>query len=107
MEQRIAEPLGMGSTGISLNASMQRRLAPLLMTQQVRGEFPGIGLGWSISGSEEHKMYAHNGGTGGYRTFTAFSPTKKCGVIVMTNSDTSPDDIGIHLMVEDYPLKEF
>lgn len=155
---RIAGPLGMESTGIKLDTSMQHRLAPpyayrdgelvpvknwdvrtlegagalrssaadmlrylaaelglasspldeaIALTQQVRGEFPGIGLGWSVSGTEENKIYAHNGGTGGYRTFTGFSVADKRGVIVMTNSTDSPDDVGIHLMVEDYPLKEF
>lgn len=78
------------------------------LTQQLRGEFTdaGIGLGWSITGSNEKRIYAHNGGTGGYRTFAAFSLEEQRGVVVMTNSTESPDDIGRHLMLEDFPLAE-
>lgn len=77
------------------------------LSQEPRGKFTGagIGLAWSIGGSEERPIYAHNGGTGGYRTFAGFVPSEKFGVIVMTNSTASVDDIGVHLLVDSFPLE--
>ena len=48
----------------------------------------------------------HNGGTAGYRTFLAFSPARKVGVVVLTNSGgEGADDIGLHLLDPARPLK--
>lgn len=40
----------------------------------------------------------HNGGTGGFRTFAGFDPAARRGVVVLTNSSRSFDDIGFHLL---------
>ena len=56
-------------------------------------------------------MLWHNGGTGGYRSFTAFSTDKKLGVIVLaTTSASYVDPLGFELMTlllggETTPLK--
>jgi hypothetical protein len=47
----------------------------------------------------------HNGGTGGYRTFIGFDPARRIGVVVLSNVNASPDDIGFHLLDETYPLR--
>jgi len=57
-----------------------------------------IGLAW-ISQKKGDLAYTwHNGGTGGFRTFTGFSKNKKVGVIVMANSSQSVDAIGIRIL---------
>lgn len=61
-------------------------------------------LGWSVSGSDQRRIYAHNGGTGGYRTFAAFVPSENRGLVVLSNSSVSVDDVGIRLLVESFPL---
>lgn len=68
------------------------------------GVTPKVGLGWHLLKSGEKEVLAHSGGTGGYRTFAAFVPAEKKGVVVMTNSATGIDDIGIHLLNPAVPL---
>ena len=57
-----------------------------------------VGLGWHINKDGDEKVIWHNGGTGGYRAFAGFSPDKKMGVVLLTNSTESVDDIGFHLL---------
>ncbi|MBX3394216.1 MAG: serine hydrolase [Phycisphaerae bacterium] len=64
-----------------------------------------IGLGWHISNDKGTEIIWHNGGTGGYRAFCGFAPSKKLGVVVLTNSSESADDIGFHLLEKKYRLK--
>jgi len=58
-----------------------------------------LGLAWHILttpfGSD---ITWHNGGTGGYRTFIGFDASRHAGVVVLSNSATSVDDIGLHLV---------
>ena len=64
-----------------------------------------IGLGWHILARPVGNIVWHNGGTGGYRTFTGFDPVRKLGVVVLSNLDASVDDIGYHLLDETFPLR--
>jgi len=57
-----------------------------------------VGLGWHIRSGDNSTIIWHNGGTGGYRTFAGFVNEKQKGVIVLTNSNTSADDIGFHIL---------
>jgi D-alanyl-D-alanine-carboxypeptidase/D-alanyl-D-alanine-endopeptidase len=63
-----------------------------------------IGLAWHIRKANGRTLVMHNGGTGGYRTFTGFDQTNKRAVVVLTNSALSSDDIGIHLLDPTVPL---
>lgn len=64
-----------------------------------------IGLNWITLHAGADTIVWHNGGTGGYRTFAGIEPSKKIGVIVLTNSGgTSADDIGLHLLAPHLPL---
>ncbi len=64
-----------------------------------------IGLNWHIRGVGADSIVWHNGGTGGYRTFIGFIPSKKIGVVVLTNSGgEGADDIGFHLLSPALPL---
>jgi serine-type D-Ala-D-Ala carboxypeptidase/endopeptidase len=65
---------------------------------------PMVGLGWHIAQADALTITWHNGGTGGYRSFIGFTNKGK-GVVVLTNSTTSVDDIGMHLLNPTSPLK--
>lgn len=58
----------------------------------------GIGLGWTLSRIFENNVIEHGGGTGGFSTFIAFEPIRKRGVVVLSNSNTPVNDIGLHLL---------
>lgn len=53
-----------------------------------------MGLGWHYS----NDIVWHNGGTGGYRAFAGFVKGTQRGVVVLTNSTKSVDDIGLKLL---------
>lgn len=64
---------------------------------------PSIGLNWLISGSDSPIVW-HSGGTAGFRSFIAFDPDRRVGVVVLSNSGVSVDDIGFHLLDPATPL---
>ena len=64
-----------------------------------------IGLNWIIRHAGPDTIVWHNGGTGGYRTFIGFEPSRRTGVVVMTNTGgAGADDIGFHLLDPALPL---
>lgn len=50
-----------------------------------------IGLAWLTTKDE---VIWHNGGTGGYRSFLGFSADGRRGVVILTNTAVSVDDLG-------------
>lgn len=65
----------------------------------------GIGLNWLIAHAGPDTILWHNGGTGGYRTFIGFEPSRRTGVVVMTNSgNEGADDVGFHILNSGLPL---
>ncbi len=65
----------------------------------------GVGLGWHIKKGKEGAVIWHNGGTGGFRTFTGFVKETGKGVVVLTNSTDGSDDIGFRLLDSSSKLK--
>lgn len=65
-----------------------------------------IAYNWFIQTKNGNSSIWHNGGTGGYRTYIAFDPKNRTGVVVLSNlsSEAGPDDIGRHLLDPTYPL---
>jgi len=64
-----------------------------------------LGLAWHILTTQSGANITwHNGGTGGYRTFTGFDPVRHTGVVVLSNSNTGVDDIGLHFIDPRLPL---
>ena len=83
--------------------------AAMQLSHQARHDMAGtnrVGLGWHIGNGAEGDFVWHNGGTGGYRTFSGFSPKTGRGVVVLTNSTQGADDIGFHLLDSNAPLQE-
>lgn len=62
-----------------------------------------IGYGWHI---RDENIVWHNGGTGGFRSFVGFDKTKKKAIVILSNSTMGVDDLGFHLLNEQYLLKE-
>jgi D-alanyl-D-alanine-carboxypeptidase/D-alanyl-D-alanine-endopeptidase len=68
-----------------------------------------IALGWHIAKTASgDEVVWHNGGTGGYRSFTGFDPKTRTGIIVLSNAATrfDVDDIGRHLLDPASPLAQ-
>ena len=88
---------------VSANAGIEdsdQYPAMQLAHKNSRGEDsnPQVGLGWHVMHNDGIEIIWHNGGTGGYRAFAGFVKGGKVGVVVLTNSTASVDDIGIHLL---------
>jgi Beta-lactamase class C and other penicillin binding proteins len=69
------------------------------------GSNNSIGLAWNTVGLFGTNITWHNGGTGGFRTFIGLDDAHHRGVIVLTNSTNSPDDIGFHLLEPRVPVE--
>lgn len=64
-----------------------------------------IGLGWHILRIDGRTVVWHNGGTGGYHAFAGFEPATGRGVVLLANSTDDIDDIGVHLLDPQSPLR--
>lgn len=98
-------------TFIRANAdSTSRPLGPTLaMTHGERrpGGSPSLSLGlaWHrLRLPSGHVIVFHNGGTGGYRTFTGYSEKTGESVVVLANSATGVDEIGFRLLDPGFPV---
>jgi len=65
-----------------------------------------VSLGWHVWNKHDAEIIWHNGGTGGFRSFTGFRLDKKQGVVVLANSTQDIDIIGLHLLEPKYALPE-
>jgi len=84
-------------------------MAAMLNVRKPSGN-PGleIALAWHILSAkgDDGMIVWHNGGTGGYRSFIAYAPKTRAGVVVLSNAETNAgvDDIGVHLLRPTTPL---
>ena len=66
--------------------------------QQFKNDNTAIALAWFFYSLKDNEIKLwHNGGTYGFSSFCIFNKTKKCGLIVLCNSGTGVDDVGINL----------
>ncbi|MER3432552.1 MAG: hypothetical protein C4288_03760 [Leptolyngbya sp. ERB_1_1] len=93
----------MGLTESSLFPAMQK-----MQTVQRQTDTPdlGMGLGWQVYRKYGTEIVWHNGITGGYHSFIGFNKKKQLGVVVLFNSSRNIDDIGLHLLEQQFPLEE-
>ncbi len=64
-----------------------------------------LGLAWHRTRMPSgHTIVWHNGGTGGYRSFTGYDETTGLGVVVLTSTANSVDEIGMYLLDASVPL---
>jgi CubicO group peptidase (beta-lactamase class C family) len=64
-----------------------------------------VGMGWHIVTLDGVKMVWVNGQTRGFRSFIGYAPDLHAGVVVLSNSANSIDDVGVHLLDSKAPLK--
>ena len=57
-----------------------------------------VRLGWQAAALGGATVLWHNGGTGGYRSFAGFVPDFRVGVVVLSNSGSDVDPIGMALL---------
>lgn len=85
-----------------LVAEMNSKITPeiLFKPRYDYDEKRKIAMGWILQNSDQddHQIVWHNGGTGGFRSFTGFVRDKDLAVVVLTNSTHSVDEIGFGLI---------
>lgn len=57
-----------------------------------------IGLAWHLDPLGPETMHWHNGGTGGFCSFLGFVKARNVGVVLLSNSANSVDDLGIDIL---------
>ena len=156
---RIAEPLAMASTRITLSPALQARLAVghdgeltkvaswhlseafvgagalrssandllvflaanlgyastplapamadmLKVRRPIGGGSHEMALGWHVLKRANMEIVWHNGQTGGYHSYVGYDAKTRTGVVVLSNSSSDIDDIGMHLLDASLPLKK-
>ncbi|MBU1375592.1 MAG: beta-lactamase family protein [Alphaproteobacteria bacterium] len=90
-----------------LEAELGYRRSPLAaaMSGMLSEDRPGMAgmrqaLGWMTLDTPSGRIVTHSGGTIGQRAFTAFNPTTRQGVVVLSNSEgvAGADDIGLFVI---------
>ena len=71
-----------------------------LRAQRALGSTGGdsIGMNWLLMRAGDRVVAWHNGGTGGSRSFLGLDPVRRRAVVVLTNSATSADDLGMMIL---------
>jgi CubicO group peptidase (beta-lactamase class C family) len=64
----------------------------------------GIGLAWFVLERPHTSISYHTGGSAGYRSFIGLDLGQCKGVVVLSNLDYAPDDIGFHILDSSLPL---
>ncbi len=93
--------LGIGTVPESLRIALDESTRPRADTDEKTRK---VALGWMIELSRANpkppELVWHNGGTGGFSSFFGFIREKKCGVVVLGNSDSSVDEIGFGVLAQ-------
>ena len=66
-----------------------------------------IGLGWFINHQYDNNIIWHNGATGGFKSYIGFDVKNQRGVVILSNSTRSVNDIGFHIINTNFKIKEF
>lgn len=83
-----------------------RSLASTHAVRYVISPDASMALGWIRYTEDQDTVLWHPGETGGYHTFIGINPDRGTGVVVLSSSRTSIDDIGFHLLLPDSPLED-
>jgi CubicO group peptidase (beta-lactamase class C family) len=96
----LAANLGLDTT--PLNLALAEMLKVRRPTQYAE---LNIALGWHVATLHGKEIVWLSGQTAGYRAFIGFTPANKAGVVVLSNASNTIDDIGVHLLDNDTPLR--
>jgi serine-type D-Ala-D-Ala carboxypeptidase/endopeptidase len=75
-----------------LKSPLQPAMKETLRVHRTAGPGTEIALGWFVD--KRTGIVEHNGQTNGYHSFVGYDPRRKVGVVVLSNSGESIDDIG-------------
>jgi serine-type D-Ala-D-Ala carboxypeptidase/endopeptidase len=85
----------------TLGKALARVLVPRRPTERPDTE---VALGWHVTRRGSREIVAHNGGTGGYRSYVGFDRGARRAVVVLSASLKDIDDLGLHLLDATAPL---
>jgi len=70
-----------------------------------QGGTPGcrLGLAWQIERRDGPMLLWHGGATGGYRSFIAYDPDRKLGIVVLANDARGVEEFGFTLLAGRLP----
>src|ERR1017187_2526799 len=88
-------------TDTPLKAAMRRMRSA---TKAIGSEDLEIGMAWHVFTKFDARIWWHNGGTYGHRSFVGFNPAKNEGVVVLCNTFMDNDDLGRHILESRYPV---
>jgi CubicO group peptidase (beta-lactamase class C family) len=57
-----------------------------------------LGLAWHIDSEYARDLVWHNGGAGGSRSYAGFAMEQQVGVVVLSNSSNSVDELGYQIL---------
>jgi serine-type D-Ala-D-Ala carboxypeptidase/endopeptidase len=101
MAKFIAANLGFTKTPISDS------LAEAMVLRRTGGApIQKIGLGWHGDQLSDRVFTFHGGGTGGFVTLVGLDRDRKTGVFLATNSTSKSDDLAVHILVPEFPLRK-
>jgi CubicO group peptidase (beta-lactamase class C family) len=63
-------------------------------------------IGWHVATLHGVDIVWHNGQTPGFRSFIGYAPQLRAGVVVLSNAASTIDDIGVHLLDPQTPLRK-
>jgi serine-type D-Ala-D-Ala carboxypeptidase/endopeptidase len=95
-----------------LSVALGERSSPLspaltsMLTTERPTDRPGQtqALGWMVLGDANDRLVVHDGGTLGYASAIAWSPSTRIGAIVLSNHVVPVSDIARHLVKSELPL---
>ena len=96
----LAANLGIGETPLRKAIEMSHAIQKPTGNAEL-----SVAMGWHVYTRHNTPLIWHNGGTGGYRTFAGFVPSKKTAVVMLCNTSFSVDDIGLHALVPAFESK--
>ena len=67
--------------------------------QHELGDGKAIGLAWMRDEANGRAIVWHNGQTGGYASFAGLTQDGKHGVVVLTNTSTNVDELGVASLI--------
>lgn len=91
-------------TDTPLKSAMRRMRS---VTKAIGEEDMEIGMAWHVLTKFDTRIWWHNGGTYGYRSFVGFNPAKNEGVVLLCNTFLDNDDLSRHLLERQYPVASF
>jgi serine-type D-Ala-D-Ala carboxypeptidase/endopeptidase len=91
----------MGRTRSALTPAFE---ALLSVQRPTEAPFIAEALGWMVDTRGGGEIIWKDGGTGGYASFIGYDPASASAVVVLSNSNNSVDDLGLHLLDSRYPL---